>query len=97
LGSQVAAVSIQGVSAEGASFFIVQAELTAHVSELLAATFEVVSVLCLNGVLDSTGHRIICTQDIALNQLDLTCGITFEATAASSGTANLRSCFPRLG
>ena len=97
LGSQVAAVSIQGVSAEGASLFVIQAELTAHVSKLLAATLEVVSVLCLDGILNGTRHGVVGTQDIALDQLDLTCGIALEATAASSRTTDLRSCFPCLG
>ena len=85
-----------GVSAEAASSFL-QAELTAHVGELLATALEVVSVLGLNSVLNGTGYRVVGTQDIALDQLDLTCGIALETTAASSRSADLSSCFPRFG
>lgn len=47
-------------SASGICFEI---ERTSHVRELLAAALEIIAVLCLNRILNGTGHGVVDTQD----------------------------------
>ena len=69
--------------------------LTAHVCKLLAAALEIIAVLGLDGVLDGRRHRVVGTQNGALDKLDLTGHTTLEA--ATSGSAGLLSLSPCLG
>lgn len=52
--------------------------------ELLAAALEVVAILGLDGILNSTGHGIVDTEDGALDKLDLPGGITTQVTLLGS-------------
>jgi hypothetical protein len=70
---------------------------TAHVCELLTAALEVIAVLRLDGVLDSRGHRVVCGQNGALNELDLTGHTTLEPTSGSGCTTGLLALSPGLG
>lgn len=70
---------------------------TAHVCELLAAALEVVAVLCLDGVLNSRGHWVVCRQDGALDELDLTGHAALQAAGGSNSTAGLLALSPGLG
>ena len=66
--------------------------------ELLATTLEVIAILSLDGVLDSRWHGVVCRQNGALNELDLTGHATLEATAGSSNsTTRLLALSPGLG
>src|SRR4051794_38926475 len=77
LGSQVAAVSRSRQPSR--SFKQSHSEiLTPHVSELLAASFQVIPVLGLDSVLDGTGNRIIGAQDRALTEFDLAGSISLK-------------------
>lgn len=70
---------------------------TSHMSELLGASFKVISILCLHSILNRTWHRIIRTQDGAVRQLDLTGHPTLQRTSiAHSATAWLLSRAPVL-
>lgn len=62
---------------------------TSHVCEFLGAALDIVAVLGLDGVLNSTGHWVIDTQDGALHQLDLTGGISAKTAAAASSSGCL--------
>lgn len=69
--------------------------------EFLAATFEVIAVLGLDGILDGTGGRVIDTQDGTLDQLNLSGRITSQtaaaaAAAAGAGATGGLSLAPRL-
>ena len=69
-------------------------KLTSHVGKLLAAALEIIAVLCLDGILDGGRHRVVGTEDGALDKLDLTGHSTLEATGL---TARLLSLPPCLG
>lgn len=71
--------------------------LTAHVCKLLAAALEVVAVLCLDGVLNGRRHWVVCRQDGALDELDLTGHATLEAAGSSNSAAGLLALSPGLG
>ena len=70
---------------------------TAHVCKLLAAALEVVAVLGLDGVLDSRRHGVVCRQDGALHELDLTGHAALETAGSSDSTAGLLALSPGLG
>jgi hypothetical protein len=72
-------------------------KLTSHVCKLLATALKVIAVLGLDGVLNSTGHGIVGTEDGALHQLDLTGHATLQAAGCSNGTARLLSLAPCCG
>lgn len=93
LGSQVAAVSINHISLVP-SVCREMPKRTSHVGEFLAATFEVIAVLGLDGILDSTGGGVVNTQDGTLDQLDLSGRITSQTAAAAgaSGGLSLAPC-----
>ena len=65
--------------------------------ELLATTLEVIAILSLDGVLDSRWHGVVCRQDRALDELDLTGHATLQAAGSSNGTAGLLALSPGLG
>jgi hypothetical protein len=67
------------------------------VCKFLAAALEVVAVLCLNGILDSTGYGVVGTENGALHKLDFTGHATLEATSSSDGAARLLTLSPGLG
>lgn len=71
--------------------------LTSHVRELFAATLEVVAVLGLDGILNGTGDWVIHTQDGALDQLDLTSGISTQVSTTPVSTSRGLSLAPGLG
>lgn len=71
--------------------------LTAHVCELLTAALEVVAVFGLDGVLDGRGHGVVCRQNGALDELDLTGHATLQAARSSDSTARLLTLSPGLG
>jgi hypothetical protein len=71
--------------------------LTAHVCELLATALEVITVLCLDGVLDGRGHRVVGAENGALHELDLAGHAALEAARRCHGTAWLLSLSPCLG
>ena len=55
--------------------------------ELFAAMLQIIPILGLNGVLNSTGNRIVGAEDGSLYELDFTRSGTLQA--ASSPTGNL--------
>lgn len=59
-------------------------KLTSHMGKLFAAALKVVAVLGLDGVLDRTGHRVVDTEDRALDKLNLPGSITPEVTLLGS-------------
>lgn len=70
---------------------------TSHVCKLFTSTLQVIAVLGLDGVLNGAGHRVINTQNRALNQLDLTgCISTQIPTAGSISTSRGLSLAPGL-
>jgi hypothetical protein len=71
--------------------------LTSHVSELFAASLEVVAVLGLNGILNGTGHGVVDAQDGTLDQLHLTGGITAQVTTTARSPSRSLSLAPGLG
>jgi len=65
------------------------------VGELFAAALKVIAVLCLDGILNGRRHRVVGTEDGALDKLDLTGHASLEAASGSS--ARLLSLPPCLG
>lgn len=63
--------------------------------KLLAASLEIISVLGLHGILDSTGDGVVGAEDGALNELDFTRGISLQATSGT--TARLLALSPCFG
>lgn len=63
--------------------------------EFLAAALQIVAVLGLDGILNGTRDGVVNTQHGTLNQLDLTGGITTQATTTFS--AGGLSLTPGLG
>ena len=61
--------------------------LTSHMRELLGASFKVIPVLGLHGVLNGARYRVIGTEDSALRELDLTGHTTLEGAADTNSTA----------
>jgi hypothetical protein len=100
LGSHVAAVSgsCQGrVPKRGQRQKTKASKLTAHVCKLLAAALKVIAVLGLDGILNSTGHRVVGTEYGTLHKLDLTGHAALEATSCSDSAAGLLSLTPCCG
>ncbi len=95
LGSHVAAVSGRAISELRTA--LLKADPTSHVREFLAAVLQIVSVLCLHGVLDRAGNRIIRRQDRALHKLHFTRSIPLEPAAAASSSSGHLSLPPGLG
>lgn len=62
--------------------------------ELLGAALDIIAVFGLDGILDSTGSRVVDTEDGTLHQLDLTGGITAQATTPARGTPRSLSLAP---
>lgn len=65
--------------------------------KLLAAALEIVAVLCLDGILNGTGHRVVGAEHGALHQLDLTGHAALETAGSSYSAAGLLSLAPGLG
>lgn len=64
--------------------------------ELLAACFEIIPVLGLDGILNSAGNWVIGAQDGALGKFDFARGIALEPTTCSSSAARLLTLSPCL-
>lgn len=69
--------------------------LTAHMCEFLAALLQVIAVLGLDGILNSTGNRVVGAQHRALDELDLAGLAAAQATRGT--TAGLLPLAPSLG
>jgi hypothetical protein len=69
-------------------------KLTSHVCELLAAAFEIIAVLGLDGVLDGAGHGVVGAEDGALDKLDLTRHAALEAAGSRDSTTRLLTLSP---
>lgn len=65
--------------------------------ELLATALEIVAVLRLDGVLDSRRHGVVCRQDGALDELDLTGHATLQSASRSRSATGLLALSPGLG
>ena len=79
LGSQVAAVSANSQFTKSWVLFPVWMH-TSHMCEFLTTTFEVVSVLCLDSILDGAGHWIVNAQDRALHELDFSSCVSLQCS-----------------
>ena len=64
--------------------------------EFFTATFQITSILLLNGILNSARHRIIHAQDCPLTKFDLPGSITTEIVC-SSRSLSLSPRFCRTG
>lgn len=76
-------------------------ELTSHMRKLLASALQVIAVLGLDGILDSTGDRIVGAENLALDELDLPGLSTLETAGHLGGWAAwslpLPPCFGGAG
>lgn len=68
--------------------------LTSHVSELFASGFEIVAVLGLHCILDSTGHSVVCAEDCTLHQLQFSGSITLQTASLGGRSTRLYSSLP---
>lgn len=64
--------------------------LTSHVGELLAATLQIIAVLGLNSILNSTWHGVVDAENRTLNQLNLTSGISAKTSTAATALGTTR-------
>jgi hypothetical protein len=65
--------------------------------EFFAAGFQVVPVLGLNGILNSTRHWVVGAEDCTLNELDLASSIALEATTRTTRLGSLSPSFSGAG
>lgn len=89
----MAAVSIENCVRE-MNHHVSSRNLTSHVCEFFASGFKIISILGLNSVLDGTWHGIVGRQNCALDELDLTGGVSLQTTSRRSWTTRLSALPP---
>ena len=75
----------------------VQKVLTSHVCEFFTSVLQIISIPCLDGILNRARNGIVGAQDRALNKLDFSGSSTLQAIGSTTGRLSLSPCLGRAG